>query len=102
HVAGARILVEVVANHAVAVAMVPTRATNIVVVATHPVDLEVALLIQLERGRATILPVGKEQISHVTGRMALREQRLATEALGVRLELGDRRLGLRRSGRLGL
>src|SRR5690606_19098929 len=54
-VAGARILAQVVADHAVAIAALPARATDVVVVAADPVDLEVALLVQLERGLAAIL-----------------------------------------------
>jgi hypothetical protein len=100
-VAGAGVLVEVVADHAVAVAALPARAADVVVVAAHPVDPEVALLVQLERGFAAILPVGKEQVAHMAGGMALGEQGLALEALGVGLELADRRLGLPGGG-LGL
>ena len=52
-----------------------------------------APLVQLERRFAAILPVGKEQIAHVAGRVALGEQGLADEALSVGLELGDWGLG---------
>src|SRR5690606_32560116 len=65
HVAGAGILVEVVADDAVAVAALPARAADVVVVAVDPVDLEVALRIELERGFAAILPVGEEPVAHV-------------------------------------
>src|SRR5690606_26161308 len=58
HVAGARILVEAVADHSIAVTRLPARPADIVVVAADPVDLEVALLVELERGLAAILPVG--------------------------------------------
>src|SRR5690606_29194326 len=100
HVAGAGILVEVVADDAVAVAALPARAADVVVVAVDPVDLEVALRIALERGLAAILPVSEEPVAHVAGGMRLGEQGLAVEALGVGLELADRRLGLL-GGRLG-
>src|SRR5690606_14337248 len=39
HVAGAGVLVEVVADDAVALAALPARAADVVVVAVHPVDL---------------------------------------------------------------
>src|SRR5690606_3769996 len=102
HVAGAGILVEVVADDAVAVAALPARAADVVVVAVDPVDLEVALRIELERGFAAILPVGEEPVAHVAGGMALGEQGLALEALGVGLELADRRLAVRGGGLFGL
>src|SRR5690606_25991092 len=74
---------QVVANHTIYITVFPAWAADVIVISTDPIDGEVALAIEFERGFAAIFPMGKKHILHMPGRMALGQECFARKTLGV-------------------
>src|SRR5690606_3062817 len=88
-IAGATVFLEAITDHPVFIPVVPPRTAHVVVAATFPTDAEGAVGVQAQGRRATVLPVGKEKISHMAGGMVLAYLRRLGVPLGIGLELVD-------------